>query len=79
MSKKEIKEKIIEEDPEVDDYILNQIYKKKKSVKIELKKGKFKGSDGKYHSCLNAIFDNKFVIEDFATECFEGEYFSELK
>ena len=28
---KKVEEKIIEEDPEVDDYILNQIYKKKKS------------------------------------------------
>ena len=74
---KEIREQIMRND--IDDYIIKQIYKKKKSVKIELKKGKFKGSDNKYHSCLIALFDNRFIQEDFATECFEGSKFNRLR
>lgn len=66
-------------DKDADDYILKQIYRKKKSVKIELKKGRFKGNDGKYYSCLIAIFDNKFIVKDFGTECFEGLNFDEIK
>lgn len=69
-------EKIMSND--IDDYVINQIYKKKKSVKIELKKGRFKADDEKYHSCLIAIFDNKYISEDFATECFEGIQFDNL-
>lgn len=63
----------------IDDYIIQQIYKKKKSVKIEIKKGKFKADDGKYYTCLIAIFDNKYIMEDFATECFEEQHFDKLK
>jgi len=63
---------------DVDDYIIQQCYRKKKSVKIEIRKGKFKASDNKYHSCLVAIFDNKYIYEDFATECFEGDKFDKL-
>lgn len=64
---------------DIDSYIIRQIYQNKKSVKIELKKGRFKASDGKYYPCLLAIFDNKFVSEDFATECFEGVNFDYIK
>ena len=74
------KDKTIEIDlMEIDEYMLQQIYKKRKSVKIEIKKGRFKANDNKYHSCLVAIFDNKYISEDFATECFEGIKFDKEK